>query len=60
MIRICRNKTRRKEEYAILATILVKGLESICVNNCAICPWKAVCHAVESAADYAVKLADQE
>lgn len=58
MIRICKSPTRKPEEYAILATILVKGLEAICVNNCDLCPCKNVCNAVEKAADYAVKLAD--
>jgi len=58
MIRICKSPTRKPEEYAILATILVKGLESICVNNCDLCPWKSVCNSIEKAADYAVKLAE--
>lgn len=58
MIRICKSPTRKPEEYAIIATILVKGIDSICVNNCDLCPWKNVCNAVLKAADYAVKLAE--
>lgn len=60
MIRICKSPTRKPEEYAILASILFKGLDSICVNNCELCPWKNVCNAVKKSADYALKLVDTE